>query len=484
MSWGLEWLELDEAADERAIKRAYAARLRITRPDEDPAGFQQLHEAYQAALAWAKHRAQRDMDGDSGHVDVRHEPAAGTTVPITAEGQDAIPARSTPGESPEEPVVSQAPPLDASRFARVLVEAATNAQPGAMTRWLHDQPELWSMADRPRLGDAVLQRLHEVEEPIDEDTFDALSAWFDWDDVRSGVNPDHLAWCRSRLHGLWLLEQEDEEDGQTDPTVFREPVRRFVAPTDDDPRVLRLRRPWNRLRALLSASLPGRAHDMCELLARVHVKQGRRPFQPRQVEFWRALGRPREVNGPKMQLAAFRSALLAASFAAFMLMLGFADGFAGGHRGYWSYSGPALSGGLMLLLGGSLILPLVGFVQWQAGAEHPRQPAWIVRLLVIPVLAGVALWMMRDSDMRLLGIIVAWPVAALALARFLARGPFRMAFRPWMIGLIVILIPALEYSLVVLALGEIAVAMALLLWATDAVNHVPLSNAPRSPAKR
>ncbi|WNH53981.1 hypothetical protein [Stenotrophomonas oahuensis] len=43
MSWGLEWLGLDAGADERAIKRAYAQRLRHTRPDEDPEAFQLLH---------------------------------------------------------------------------------------------------------------------------------------------------------------------------------------------------------------------------------------------------------------------------------------------------------------------------------------------------------------------------------------------------------------------------------------------------------
>ena len=40
-------LGLDAEADERAVKRAYAALLKKTRPDEDPQGFQTLHEAYQ-----------------------------------------------------------------------------------------------------------------------------------------------------------------------------------------------------------------------------------------------------------------------------------------------------------------------------------------------------------------------------------------------------------------------------------------------------
>ena len=55
----LRFLGLGPDADERAIKRAYAARLKTTRPDEDPEGFQRLNEAYQAALQWAKQRPAR-----------------------------------------------------------------------------------------------------------------------------------------------------------------------------------------------------------------------------------------------------------------------------------------------------------------------------------------------------------------------------------------------------------------------------------------
>lgn len=38
----------------RAIKRAYALRLKTTRPDDDPVAFQQLDGTYRAALAWAE----------------------------------------------------------------------------------------------------------------------------------------------------------------------------------------------------------------------------------------------------------------------------------------------------------------------------------------------------------------------------------------------------------------------------------------------
>lgn len=57
-------LGMTASRDERAIKRAYAARLKVTRPEDDPAAFQVLNDAYQAALQLARQANELDWPDD------------------------------------------------------------------------------------------------------------------------------------------------------------------------------------------------------------------------------------------------------------------------------------------------------------------------------------------------------------------------------------------------------------------------------------
>lgn len=59
-----EILQIEPTCDERAVRRAYASQARIYNPEENPQEFLRVREAYEAALAYARERAE-DNGGDS-----------------------------------------------------------------------------------------------------------------------------------------------------------------------------------------------------------------------------------------------------------------------------------------------------------------------------------------------------------------------------------------------------------------------------------
>ncbi len=78
-------LGIDKHADLKAIKRAYAAKLKITKPDEDPEGFKRLHAAYKQACQYARSNVSVDQAGNPPPV----ETIAAGEIPLVAEQDNA-----------------------------------------------------------------------------------------------------------------------------------------------------------------------------------------------------------------------------------------------------------------------------------------------------------------------------------------------------------------------------------------------------------
>lgn len=107
MNFAFDALGLPPDADERAIKRAYAAKLRATRPDEDPEGFQRLYDAYREALADAqrRHASRHDDDDDDDRMAAAME-ASGRGVATSDEGDG-----HAPGPSQGDPAIPSPPSM-------------------------------------------------------------------------------------------------------------------------------------------------------------------------------------------------------------------------------------------------------------------------------------------------------------------------------------------------------------------------------------
>lgn len=98
--WAFDLLGIGPDADERAVKRAYAAKLKVTRPEDDPEGFQRLVDARDTALLWIKNgwvepfdRQDEDGPGKAG---------------ADMEGPEDIPAEARRGAAADGPDAGEA----------------------------------------------------------------------------------------------------------------------------------------------------------------------------------------------------------------------------------------------------------------------------------------------------------------------------------------------------------------------------------------
>ena len=199
MLWAFERLGIAPDADERAIKRAYAQRVKTTRPDEDPEGFQHLREAYETALAMARseaaHAAMAHTDAPAVPMQSAGWPCIRTleTVTQAPDGQAAeLEAWPTSGAAPAPPpqtlrmtfsqdwgapssrteppqadvlaytaqATATRQPMTVPGYVEELLIQADKTSPAAFPRWLEEYDALYDLARKSALTEPML---HELE---------------------------------------------------------------------------------------------------------------------------------------------------------------------------------------------------------------------------------------------------------------------------------------------------------------------------------
>ncbi|PQP91383.1 J domain-containing protein [Paenibacillus sp. AR247] len=182
-----ERLGIERTTELRIIKKAYAAKLKQHHPEDDPEGYQQLREAYEAASKFAKE--------------------ASTTVREPAENEDKLstpiyPLEDTKGE------VDQPSELNAqTTYSNGIFQSTASADPVSL--WIHQAGELYD--DFP-----ARIRVESWERLLNEDI-----VW----DVERGPELQHafvsfLMSCRHLPRDVW--QQDPEELRERYPTYFAE----------------------------------------------------------------------------------------------------------------------------------------------------------------------------------------------------------------------------------------------------------------------
>ncbi|MBB1250634.1 hypothetical protein [Rhizobium sp. G21] len=233
-------LDIDATSDQKEIRKAYARRLKVTRPDEDPAGFQALVEARDAALEeshWVTTDEERDdaSDGDA----VEQMKSAEDPVP------DLLALGGSAAERTDEDVVAalgDAPEVPARSESQRIVVELTYPAPAVQQDKRPDeieadigpgsdggeQPQLWELLEETR-------KTQPWRRPLDlwANVFDALEnlPLSEFDDALGVALRDLLDQIQSGD-----LKPHDQ------PGVLRELDRRFDL-LSNDRRILRHMRP-------------------------------------------------------------------------------------------------------------------------------------------------------------------------------------------------------------------------------------------------
>lgn len=498
MSWAHEHLGIAIDADERAIKRAYAAKLKTTRPDEDPEGFQRLHEAYQAALAWVRSGPHDDDDAwaDEDDTDVDNDEAEvedndeddgdGIDAPEPALGEAMWSAQDVSTDADEHERMETADDDDAvvfdhDGFFDTCFQLAFDGAEGELRRWLDAQPILWSLAHKAQVGHWLLHAMHHRQPPMAASRFDLLMDYFGLIDLRNAYDTYYLQRLRHRLQIAWELKTsqlralaERTADEGTSVTAAVRQVRRILRD---------LSRPFDWPRALLSALMPMYPTAVRRFLYRLDLGQLEQlppPIEPRQVAFWDAASDRARLTRERLMVVGSRVAAYAAL--ATLLYLGStllatpayratgADTWASiplHHVAAFAVS--MMSVGWLLWTGYAM------FSAWQAREDEPDEPRPMLRRFAIPALLAVALaivWTRAEGWIGGAGGVLLMAAALAAWARHRERSgpPLGRHLGYWRVFVLFVIVRAIGEDLGWMndarLFGSIA-GLALFIWAKD-----------------
>lgn len=228
-------LGLTPDSGEREIKRAYAKRLKQTRPEEDPQGFQELRLAYETALQLSRRGLTQALttiaETETGEAEVaapqlsatqRPDAVALTAIPpqnifaddMTPAAHSAVPAGAPPapdGAGPDNPAPGELPV--AEQAARLWHGFLTDQPPGIVRlRALLDSDALLNLDLRDAFE--MCACVWSAEETADPALVSILVQTFQWDQgvghlLHMNQHLPHIVMGRYHAERAWHQLQQD-----------------------------------------------------------------------------------------------------------------------------------------------------------------------------------------------------------------------------------------------------------------------------------